>query len=149
MPISLFSHRMGPATVAKPKGDPKITAIAKLRTNLEQQKSLWNNGKGSSISKENRSRSLWFKKMTLSDDWMLKLKIQTNTIYPSSEARRMMNPYFLDIKESDMNTKLQEIIDGIDNKDAELMKIVDENWEHIEQLKRDRQKQRLDNKIAD
>lgn len=61
------------------------------------------------------ARSLWFKKMSKTEDYMFKVLLGNLAIYASNDAREKKNSWFIDIPKSKMTDYLKESIKNIND----------------------------------
>ena len=99
----------GAATV---KGTSKTFrgSLDKTRIGLAKQLVYWKANKGQGIE----TRNLWFKKQKLTEDYQLKVKMQTSSVFPDEAHRAIGKPYFYPIAENDMESVIEELIAEID-----------------------------------
>lgn len=101
----------------------KITDIAsareRLTTALEEQARYWaqfdETEDTASIDFEGKktARSLWFKKMATSNNYMFKVLLGNIAIYPNDAARKSKKSWFINIPKEKMGEYLANSIDSI------------------------------------
>lgn len=89
-------------------------------------------------------RSLWFKKMDLTNDYMLKISLSNISIYASDKAREKGENWFYDIPKSEMATTMEDTKKSIEagNWDSIIQPALDELLKNLKKMAEKREEKR-------
>lgn len=120
------------ASVASSKVVSFEAACSRLKYKLEEQLGYWNNQQAGKETGAKSSRSLWFKKKDMGDQWLVKMQIGTTPVYTDIDAEKLKNPWAGPIPEDEVADFIQEIIQGIEDKDKALMKVLEDTYKKFD-----------------
>lgn len=132
MSMNFFEMSQTGASVGSAKIANFEDAVNRLVMRLKVQHGYWKGNKGQDAFDAGEikgNRGLWFKKMNLSNDYMLQLKIGQTPVYMSDEARKAKSAWVHNIPEKDMDKMMQSIIDQIESGDEGAMNILKRAYE--------------------
>lgn len=130
--MNFFKMSQTGASVGTAKVETFEQAVSRMSMRLAQQLAYWKGNKGQDAIASGTiksTRGLWFKKMKLSDDWMLQLKIGQTPVYLTDEAREAKSGWVHNIPEKDMAKMMQSILDMIEAKDDTAMNALKRAYE--------------------
>lgn len=125
MALDFFEMKQTGASVGASKIETFEEAQNRLVLRLKQQLNYWKDDKGANATNKDgkplSARSFWFKKMSLSDNYMFQLKIGQQPVYLTEEAAESKEPWVHNIPENQMSGMIQSIIDRISDKDEAVL----------------------------